>query len=177
MPALIKKFDPPRWRAVVSVNGKRKEKQFPDGSEKSRRAAERWEEAMRKKLKTPKPIVTDSPTLIDLANAFLDFVKERQSRKTYVEKQAVMKRMLKRFGRDTEIADLQVEDALKFLTDQYRKRSGYAANKERKVLISAWNWGRRYLPNFPEGQCPFQTIDRFPEKRQPRYVPSEEDFW
>lgn len=39
------------------------------------------------------------------------------------------------------------------------------------------NWGRRYLPNFPEQQCPFRIIDRFPEKHQPRYAPPEEDFW
>ncbi len=25
--------------------------------------------------------------------------------------------------------------------------------------------------------CPFQLVDRFPEQRQPRYVPPEEDFW
>ena len=177
MPALLKKFDPPRWRVVVTVGGKRKEKLFPDGTEKSRRAAERWEETQRRKLRNPKPIVTDSPTLIDLANAFLDFVKERQSKKTYAEKLAVMKRILARFGRDTEIADIQVAEALKFLTDQYRKRSGYAANKERKVLVTTWGWGRKYLPGFPEGPCPFQVVDRFPEKRQPRYVPPEEDFW
>jgi len=177
MPALIKKFNPPRWRAVVSVNGKRKEKQFPDGSEKSRRAAERWEETMRKKLKNPKPIVTDSPTTIDLANAFLDFVKERQSRQTYVEKLSVMKRVLARFGRDTEVADIQVAEALKFLTDQNRNRSGYAANKERKILVTAWGWGKKYMPGFPDGPCPFQVVDRFPEKRQPRYVPPEEDYW
>ncbi len=177
MPALITKFNPPRWRGVVTFNGKRKEKLFPDGSEKSKRAAEKWEDRQRRIMKKPTPTATGSPKLIDLANSYLDFVKTRQSRKTYVEKQGVLKRALGRFGSAAELDDITVPEALKFLTDQYRKRSGYAANKERKVLISAWNWGRRYLPNFPEGQCPFQTIDRFPEKRQPRYVPSEEDFW
>lgn len=177
MPALIKKFNPPRWRGVVTVNGVRKEKLFPDGSEKSKRAASKWEEAQRRKLKSPTPTATASPTLIDWSNPFLDFVKERQSRKTYVEKKAVMKRLLKRFGRDTLIEDIQVADALKFLSDQNRSRSGYAANKERKVLVTAWGWGRKYLPGFPDGPCPFQLVDRFPEERQPRYVPPEEDFW
>ena len=177
MPALIKKFDPPRWRAVVTVNGIRKEKMFPDGTAKSRRAAEKWEEAQRRSLKNPKPIATDSPTLVDLANAYLDFVKERQSRKTYVEKLAVIKRVLTRFGKDTFIDDIPVADALKFLTDQYRSRSGYAANKDRKNLVTAWGWGKKYLPGFPDVPCPFQVVDRFPEKREPRYVPAEEDFW
>ena len=72
MPTLVKKFNPPRWRAVVTVAGKREEKLFPDGSEKSRRAAEKWEEAQRKALKTPEPTVTDSLTLLNLSNSFLD---------------------------------------------------------------------------------------------------------
>ena len=33
------------------------------------------------------------------------------------------------------------------------------------------------MPGFPDGPCPFQVVDRFPEKRQPRYVPPEEDYW
>ena len=177
MPTLVKKFNPPRWRAVVTVNGNRKEKLFPDGSEKSRRAAEKWEEAQRKTLKTPEPIVTDSLTLLNLSNSFLDFVKERQSRQTYVEKLAVMTRTIKRFGGDTLVADIQVADAMKFLSDQNRTRSGYAANKERKVLVTAWGWGKKYMPGFPDGPCPFQVVDRFPEQRQPRYVPPEDDFW
>ena len=177
MPTLVKKFNPPRWRAVVTVAGKREEKLFPDGSEKSRRAAEKWEEAQRKTLKTPEPIVTDSLTLLNLSNSFLDFVKERQSRQTYVEKLAVMTRTIKRFGGDTLVADIQVADAMKFLSDQNRTRSGYAANKERKVLVTAWGWGRKYMPGFPDGPCPFQVVDRFPEQRQPRYVPPEDDFW
>lgn len=177
MPALIKKFNPPRWRGVVTVDGVRKEKLFPDGSEKSRRAAERWEEQQRRSLKDPTPTGTASPTLIDLGNAFLDFVKERQSRQTYVEKLAVMKRAIKHFGGDTLIEDIQVAEALKFLSEQNRNRSGYAANKDRKVLVTAWGWGRKYMPGFPDGPCPFQLVDRFPEQRQPRYVPPEEDFW
>jgi integrase len=178
MPTLIKKHNPPRWRAVVTVNGRRKEKLFPDGSEKSRRAAVKWETNQRKKLKAPPPpIDTGSVTWIELANAFLDFVKERQSRKTYGEKLGVMKRSLRRFGKESFVEDLTVADALAYLSDQYKKRSGYAANKERKVLVTAWNFGKKYMAGFPDGPCPFQQVDRFPEQRQPRYVPPEEDFW
>ncbi|MFA4902726.1 MAG: tyrosine-type recombinase/integrase [Desulfobaccales bacterium] len=47
-------------------------------------------------------------------------------------------------------------------------------NKERKNLLAAWNWGIKYLalpaPN------PF-LVDKFPEQRHYRYVPSEDDFW
>ena len=107
MPALITKFSPPRWRAVVTVKGKRKEKLFPDGTEKSKRAAEKWEERQRRKLKKPIPIDTDSPlTLINLGNPYLDFVKERQSKKTYAEKHAVIKRFTSRFGQSTYLEDI-----------------------------------------------------------------------
>ncbi len=177
MPTLVKKFNPPRWRAVVSVEGQRFEKLFPDGSDKSKRAAEKWEEAKRGKLKSPQPTVTASPTLFNLAEAYLDFVKDRQSRHTYVEKLGVMKRVLKTFGKDTYPEDIKPAEALAFLTQQYRARSGYAANKERKNIVTAWGWGKRYLQEFPDIPCPFHRVERFPEKRQPRYVPPEEDFW
>ena len=177
MPALLTRYNPPRWRGVVTVNGVRKEKMFPDGTEKSRKAAEKWEQKMRHLLTNPTSIGMDSLTLFDLANKFLDFVKQRQSRQTYVEKLGVMKRTVKRFGKDTPIEDINVTEALAFLTEQFEKRSGYAANKERKVLVTAWNWGRKYVPGFPPCTCPFQQVDRFPEERQPRYVPPEEDFW
>lgn len=53
----------------------------------------------------------------------------------------------------------------------------YAANKDRKNLSAGWSWGRKYLPGFPTEQNPFMAVERFPEKRKPRYVPPEEDFW
>lgn len=179
MPTLIKRGKEPRWRGVVTAQGVRKEKMFPDASEKSHLAALKWEDRMRRTLQEATP-QTDTVlpiwTLFNLANQYLDFVKERQSRKTYVEKLAVFKRMLRRFGKDMLVEDIKVGDALKFLSDQYKHRSGYAANKERKILLTAWSWGEKYLPGFPS-VCPFRIIDRFPEKRSPRYVPLEEDFW
>lgn len=180
MPTLVKKPPKPRWRAVVNVQGIRREKQFPDGTEESRQAAIKWEERVRRTLLSSKPAtgtVLPILTLFNLANAYLDFVKERQSKKTYMEKLAVFKRLLRRFGKDMLIEKVSIADALKFLSDQNRHRSGFAANKERKILITAWTWGEKYLPGFPTGGCPFRIIDRFPEKRSPRYVPPEEDFW
>jgi integrase len=57
---------------------------------------------------------------------------------------------------------------------QATKRSGYAANKERKNLLAGWNWGIKYL-NLPSPN-PCMT-ERFPEERQNRYIPPESDFW
>ncbi len=77
----------------------------------------------------------------------------------------------------TEFAEKQ---AYKYLSVQNKKRSGNAANKDRKNLSHAWKWGRKSLEGFPkEETCvdPFLDVDRFPEKRNVRYVPPEADFW
>jgi integrase len=65
----------------------------------------------------------------------------------------------------------------KFLNYQFKTRSGYAANKDRKNLGTAWNWGTDNLHDFPAGKNPFLAIKKFPEKRSSRYVPPESDFW
>jgi integrase len=54
--------------------------------------------------------------------------------------------------------------------------SWYAANKDRKNLVAAWNWGMKYMdPPLPgSNSC---LVERMPEIRQPRYVSPEEDFW
>ena len=74
-----------------------------------------------------------------------------------------------------EISCLHKRLVLAHLSFQAETRSGYSANKDRKNLIAAWNWGVRYLPGFPEDN-PF-LVDKFPEVRTPRYVPPEKDFW
>jgi integrase len=60
---------------------------------------------------------------------------------------------------------------------QTKERSGYAANKDRKNLGTAWRWGFDNMEGWPKGVNPFLSVKKFPEERQPRYVPTEEDFW
>lgn len=59
---------------------------------------------------------------------------------------------------------------------EFYDRSGYAANKDRKNLVAAWNWGMKYMdpPLTAPNPC---LVDKMPEVRSPRYVPPEEDFW
>ena len=63
-----------------------------------------------------------------------------------------------------------------YIVKQKEARSGYAANKDRKNLVAAWNWGMKYMKPPLPGPNPC-LVDRMPEKRHPRYVPPEEDFW
>ena len=63
---------------------------------------------------------------------------------------------------------------LLFLQEQTKTRTGNAANKDRKNLVAAWNWGIKYIGLPSPNPC---LVDRFPETKQVRYVPPEEDFW
>ena len=69
---------------------------------------------------------------------------------------------------------LTLGKVLMVLQVQFKTRSGYAANKDRKNLVAAWNWGMKYMGLPGPNPC---LVDKFPEIRQPRYIPPEEDFW
>jgi integrase len=74
------------------------------------------------------------------------------------------------------VRKLKPADVMAYILDQKEARSGNAANKDRKNLVAAWNWGMKYMnPPLP-GPNPC-LVDRMPEVREPRYVPPEEDFW
>lgn len=120
-----------------------------------------------------KTTVTDF-TLGDLAEQYLNFSASRHTRKTYEEKKAVFMRLLEIVKRTLPAADLRPKQILEYLTSQASARSGYAANKDRKNLVAAWNWGIKYHGLPQVNPC---LVDRFPEERAPRYIPPEKDFW
>lgn len=184
MPSYIKKRGKRRVKAHVMVQGRSKEKLFPDDSKKSYRNAVTWEEKQREKIteeirKEKKKIPTaSSPILLEWSNAYLSDAENRVSKKTFDEKKSAFRKLFSFFEHSIHTEDFSPAMALEYLQDQYRKRSGYAANKDRKNLSIAWEWGRRFLDAFPrENLNPFKSVDRFPERREPRYIPPEEDFW
>ena len=87
--------------------------------------------------------------------------------------------MFKRFYRvidpDLPVAKLKPEAVLKYVLKQKKERSGYAANKDCKNLVAAWNWGMTCLDPPLPGPNPC-LVERMPEVRHPRYVPPEVDF-
>ena len=105
---------------------------------------------------------------------YLNFAKVRFTPKVYSEKRFIFKRFFKSVDPEMPVSEIGPRLALTYLQWQAEERSGYAANKERKNLLAAWNWGIKYMalpaPN------PF-LVDKFPEQRQYRYVPPEDDFW
>ena len=177
MPAICKRRGEMRWRAQVKADRVVVASKWfgpgPKGGPEYRKAIT-WEEEAKKRLETT-PTVTASLTLLDLANQYLDFAQERHTDKTYKEKAKAFKELLKMLPPETPLEGIATPAALRHLRGQAMARSGNAANKDRKNLATAWNWGKKYLPGFPGGN-PFLEVDKYPETRHPRYVPPVADF-
>ena len=171
--------------AHVMVNKVRKQKIFP-ATRKGQREAVLWEEAQKETIREEVEKEADAEKkttrsalleILDWANAYLAYSQNRFSPKTFQEKKAAFKLLIERLGDEFPAKLITPSVSLEFLSFQNEKRSGYAANKDRKNLSVAWDWGTKYIENFPRKENPFHAVDRFPEQRQIRYVPSEDDFW
>ncbi|MCI5156925.1 MAG: hypothetical protein D3906_00525 [Candidatus Electrothrix sp. AUS1_2] len=110
----------------------------------------------------------------DWAVQYLDYSKLKHSPKTYEEKQRAFRSFFKSVDRFLAVDLLHKRTVLAHLSEQARSRSGYAANKERKNFVAAWNWATQYISGFP-AQNPF-LVERFSEDRTVRYVPTEAIF-
>ena len=191
MPSLIMKNGVFRYRASVPVpgeSGKRKQKLYPDDSKKSYKNALLWEEETKKQLveEMEQEAVMASFNLGVWCDLYLDDVKNRCVKKTYEEKCSAFSRLFEYERIDaqmplSELVDSELSEtslARDFLNFQFEKRGGNAANKDRKNLSTAWNWGQTTLRDFPKNLInPFYSVERYPKVSFPRYVPSEEDFW
>ena len=177
MPTKTKRRGELRYRGVVKQKGKIvASRWFGSGLKEKRKAAE-WEILKRKELqeiqeKTP----TDSLTALEWGKQYLDFSMEQHVRKTYKEKQSSFKQFLYHIG-NIEMEKMNPAMAMQFLQQQHKTRSGYAVNKDRKNLSAAWEYGKKFIADFPQDIVnPFQVCSKFPEIRKPRYVPPIEDF-
>ncbi len=160
-----------KWIAQVRKEGQRLEKVFL-----TKKEAKDWEAEMRRKPVDEWIEPTGTASLYDWAEAYLDVAKVRFTTKTYKEKVSIFKRFFKVVDPEMAVSDLKPADALAYIVKQKEERSGYAANKDRKNLVAAWNWGMKYRNPLLPGPNPC-LVDRMPEIRTPRYVPPEEDFW
>jgi len=113
--------------------------------------------------------------LLEWANEYLAYCV-RYASKTINDKRNVFRRLFTKAQPNMDVSSFGRRQALDFLQCQFNSRSGYAANKDRKNLASAWAWGVDYLEGFPTTN-PFKLVRKFPESREPRYVPPEADFW
>lgn len=175
MPYKVKSRKQTPWRARVRRQGREFVAHFP-----TRAAALAWEGKVRSGIIDPNPApiapTTPSASLLNWATEYLLYAL-KYSEKTVSEKRTVMQRVLHALDPDMPAETLAKSDALKFLERQFAERSGYAANKDRKNLVAAWNWARDFMEGFPAGPNPWRAVPKFPEERDPRYVPPAKDFW
>ncbi|MFU2207196.1 tyrosine-type recombinase/integrase [Solidesulfovibrio sp. C21] len=187
MPSCSMKNGKRRWRGAVMVAGVSRKKWFEDDSKASERAAAAWEMETKEQLEKEQAeaakaaeqmIRLDSWTTLRFSTEALMCSKTRDSEKTHDEKKSVFKRFVKAAGPDVLLESVDVDFAETYLDTQAEERSGNAANKDRKNLSWAWDWAKKRFrkQGFPQGDNPFRMVDPYPENRQPRYVPAEEDF-
>jgi len=178
MPSKIMKSGRTRWKGRIQKQGRIRQKLFSTKHE-----ALAWEAEQRKcdwDAEPPGSVCT----VAAWGKAYLTYA-DKFTRKTRNEKhQAFRELYAARTGQGGKalpvinpqmpVTSLTPGHVLAALQVQYRQRGGNAANKDRKNLIAAWNWGIKYLDLPERNPC---AVEKFPEKRTPRYIPPEEDFW
>lgn len=70
---------------------------------------------------------------------------------------------------------LTPEHVLKHLSDVARRISGDRANRSKRHMVEAWNWGVRFLGLPPYN--PFSQVPDYPIQGKALVVPNEDDFW
>jgi len=119
---------------------------------------------------------TNTVSLGDWSLPYLDYARAKFVEKTYKEKLKAFKELFKVVDPTMPVEEMTTALAMQNSQIQNEKRSGYAANKDRKNLLAAWQWGTKYMTPVLPKENPF-AIEKMPEKRSPRYVPSLRDFW
>ena len=153
------------------TDGRRKTRVFPRGAEAE---ARRWEEEQSAEDWQRQD---ETPTVcwIDFATAYLEQAEERFSHRTFNEKKLTCKRAMAVIPPRQAVGKTTVSQAMAVMRDVAKASSGYAANKARKNLAAAWEWGKLMYGLPPVN--PFKEARRMPADATPRYVPPEEDFW
>jgi len=173
MPSKIKKNGRIRWKGRVQKDGVIRQRLFETKAE-----ALAWEAEQRGNDWSK----TDTAcSLGDWSQRYLDHCR-KYSLKAYQEKVKAFKEFFAAKDAKGRVVVSPAMDVkmltpgmvLAVLQSQFATRSGYAANKDRKNLVAAWNWGMKYMGLPAPNPC---LVDKFPEVRQPRYIPPEEDFW
>ena len=112
---------------------------------------------------------TNIPFLLECCNTYLDFSKKKHISKTYAEKRIAFSVFFSSgFAADAGVDTLDRRSLLRHFQEQALKRSGNAANKDRKNLLAAWTWGVKFL-SLPS-QNPFAFVPKQSEQRFPRRV-------
>jgi len=166
MPSKVTKRGKVKWLASIMKNGKRKQKLF-----NTKKTALDWEVSKRNEEWSKTSM--DSLLLLEWANSYLDYC-QKFSEATLWEKKYTFKTFFQRIDPQEAISELTPGKVLGILQIVSVEKGGNVANKIRKNLVAGWNWGIKYQNLSRSNPC---LVDRFPEKRKARYIPSIDDFW
>ena len=158
-----------QWIAQVKKQGRKSKHRC-----QTKREALEWEAAQRSGDLIQEEKI-HSVSLLEWATAYLEFSRQKFVKLTFEEKVRAF-RDLFACGIDPHASaeSLKPFDLLKHFQHQAKVRSGNAANKDRKNLSAAWNWGRNYI-GIPF-ENPFTRVNKQGEIRQSRRVPSLAEF-
>jgi len=179
-----------RWRGRVVIDSKVvATKWFGSGPKQGAeyRSALSWEVETRKALiaqaKTEAGCLTHtvcSPkemSLIEWATLYLEDCQARQALATFKEKRTAFKRFFAHFtASHSPVSGLTRPAALSFLRAVQAQAGNNSSNVTRKVLAAAWGWSVKFLEGFPQDGNPFASCPKFKPQKQPRYIPSVDDF-
>lgn len=138
----------------------------------TKKDALRWqleaEKRLDKQLKSP----TDMAFSL-IATKYLDDMKARRQRNTYVYKRSTINRFLAFIGGDFLVTDITLEQIKDFHMEQYTERGAKAANRDIKELTFLMNWAIR---NDLHHKNPFRRVEPYPEESYTRHVPTIDDI-
>lgn len=160
------------WIGQIKIDGRKIKHRCA-----TKKEAVEWETRERQRHQQGvQDLTTPTASLLEWATAYLDFSQKKFVEKTYEEKKRAFQCFFNGgFFPDSAVTSLTPLALLKFFQSQAEKRSGHAANKDRKNLSAAWSWGRDYF-GLP-WENPFQRTIKQGEIRQERRVPSLSEFW
>jgi len=167
MPTKFKRKGKVRWLAQVRRQG----------IKKSRLCATR-DEALQLETNWKKEIQEQQRqilTVLEWGTKYLDYSQARFTERTYSEKRAALDDLVKVVGQDLPVEDLTTGMALQVLDKTCQSYSGYAANKARKNLIAAWNWGAKHLDGWTGNVNPFARIEPYSYQKKQKQVPDMKD--
>ena len=173
------------WLARVTINGQEVDsKIFPPGRKKGPEwiQARKWELRRKEEIlnaqKRERETLMGFALLLDWGEKYLSHVEQTMGRKTFAEKKTVMANFFA-FCREHSISSLENISTpllLQWLDDLRRAHGPDRANRYRKNLLAAWNWGIDAIEGFPQAAPILERIKPYQVESEDRYVPPEEDI-
>jgi integrase len=167
MPCQEKTKEGLKYRGRVMVAGVRSSSKLFD----TKKEARDWEGEERKRMKRY-PQTSNGMALNIFCMHYLREMEMRSSKKTFLEKKILCKRICDQFGKNTPVGQVTPNQVAVYLGQRAKAVSNNTANRDRKNLLSMWNWGRDQLDITTNPAVKFRKL---PHETKPQRVPNEEE--